>query len=84
MVGGRSGSIAPMTTPRSLLTTAAIALLALAPAAAAQTTQRAPIKAAIIDLDGTQGAGCRLIANIVDCDPESVRIGDKVQIEGLP
>jgi hypothetical protein len=33
-----------MTTPRSILTTAAIALLALAPTAAAQTTKRAPIK----------------------------------------
>jgi uncharacterized OB-fold protein len=39
-----------------------------------------PYASGIIDLDGTQGAGCRLIANIVDCDPESVRIGDKVQV----
>ena len=34
----------------------------------------------VIDLDGTQGAGARLIANIVDCDPETVAIGDKVRI----
>jgi uncharacterized OB-fold protein len=39
-----------------------------------------PYASGIIDLDGTQGAGCRLIANIVDCDPESVRIGDKVRV----
>ena len=39
-----------------------------------------PYASGVIDLDGTQGAGCRMIANIVDCDPEAVRIGDKVRV----
>jgi len=58
-----------MTTPRTILTTAAIALLALAPTAAAQTTKRAPIKdcgdVATLDDDGVfigaitaQGGAC--------------------------
>jgi hypothetical protein len=58
-----------MTTPRSILITAAVALLALAPAAAAQTPKRAPIKdcgdVATIDKDNffigaitAQGGAC--------------------------
>jgi hypothetical protein len=39
-----------------------------------------PYVSGVIDLDGTQGAGARMIANIVDCDPEAVRIGDAVRI----
>jgi uncharacterized OB-fold protein len=39
-----------------------------------------PYVSGVIELDGTQGAGARMIANIVDCDPESVAIGDKVHI----
>jgi uncharacterized OB-fold protein len=39
-----------------------------------------PYVAGVIELDGTQGAGARMIANIVDCDPDAVRIGDKVRI----
>ena len=39
-----------------------------------------PYASGVIELDGTQGAGCRMIANIVDCDPEAVRIGDKVRV----
>ena len=35
---------------------------------------------AIIELDGTQGAGARMIANIIDCDVETLRIGDRVEI----
>jgi uncharacterized OB-fold protein len=34
----------------------------------------------VVQLDGTQGGGARMIANIVDCDPESVAVGDKVQV----
>ena len=34
----------------------------------------------VIELDGTQGAGARMIVNIVDCDPETVAIGDRVQV----
>ena len=39
-----------------------------------------PFAAGVIELDGTQGAGCRMMGNIVDCDVEQVRIGDKVRI----
>ncbi len=39
-----------------------------------------PYVSGIVDLDGTQGAGARMIANIVDCDPETVKVGDKVRI----
>jgi uncharacterized protein len=39
-----------------------------------------PFVSGVIELDGTQGAGARMIANIVDCDPETVKIGDKVKI----
>jgi uncharacterized OB-fold protein len=43
-----------------------------------------PYASGVIELDGTQGAGCRMIANIVDCDPEAVRIGDKVRVKFDP
>jgi uncharacterized OB-fold protein len=39
-----------------------------------------PYAAGIIELDGTQGAGARMIANIVDCDVDALRIGDRVEI----
>jgi uncharacterized OB-fold protein len=39
-----------------------------------------PYVSGVIELDGTQGAGARMIANIVDCDPDAVRIGDRVRI----
>jgi uncharacterized OB-fold protein len=39
-----------------------------------------PYVSGVVELDGTQGAGARMIVNIVDCDPETVEIGDKVQI----
>jgi uncharacterized protein len=39
-----------------------------------------PYVSAIVDLDGTQGAGARMIVNLVDVDPESVKIGDKVRV----
>jgi uncharacterized protein len=39
-----------------------------------------PYAAGIIELDGTQGAGARLQANIIDCDPDKLRIGDKVEV----
>jgi hypothetical protein len=48
----------------------------LAPALAAVV----PYVSGVVELDGTQGAGARLILNITDCDPESVKIGDKVEI----
>jgi hypothetical protein len=39
-----------------------------------------PYVSAVIELDGTQGAGARMLANVTDCDPDGVRIGDKVRI----
>ena len=37
-----------------------------------------PLVAAVVDLPGTDG--CRLIGNVVDCEPESVRIGAPVEL----
>src|SRR5580658_6340473 len=39
-----------------------------------------PYVSGVIDLDGTQGAGARMIANIVDVDPETVAVGDPVVV----
>jgi hypothetical protein len=39
-----------------------------------------PYVAAVIDLAGTQGAGARLLANVIDCDPEAVAVGDQVRV----
>lgn len=39
-----------------------------------------PYVSGVVDLDGTQGAGARMLVNIIDCDPEAVRIGDPVEI----
>jgi uncharacterized OB-fold protein len=45
-----------------------------------QLAEAVPYVGAIIELDGTQGAGARIMANVIDCDPEAVRIGDKVAV----
>jgi len=39
-----------------------------------------PFVSGIVELDGTQGAGARMMLNITDCDPETVKVGDKVEI----
>ncbi len=39
-----------------------------------------PYVSAVIELDGTQGAGARMLANVIDCDPDSVRIGARVRV----
>ena len=39
-----------------------------------------PYVSAVIELDGTQGEGARMVVNVIDCDPEKVAIGDKVRI----
>ena len=39
-----------------------------------------PYVAAVINLDGTQGAGARMVANVVNCDPDAVAVGDKVRV----
>jgi uncharacterized OB-fold protein len=45
-----------------------------------QLQETVPYVGAVIELDGTQGAGARIMANVIDCDPEAVRIGDRVQV----
>ncbi|HEX4529138.1 MAG TPA: Zn-ribbon domain-containing OB-fold protein [Acidimicrobiia bacterium] len=39
-----------------------------------------PYAAGIVELDGTQGAGARMIVNIIDCDVDTLAIGDRVEI----
>ena len=39
-----------------------------------------PYITAVIELDGTQGPGARMQLNVINCDVEKVRIGDKVRI----
>ena len=39
-----------------------------------------PYVSGVVELDGTQGAGARMLVNIIDCDPDAVRIGDRVEI----
>lgn len=39
-----------------------------------------PYVSGVVELDGTQGAGARMLVNIVECDPETVKIGDAVEI----
>lgn len=39
-----------------------------------------PYASGVVELDGTQGAGARMLVNIVDCDPDALRIGDRVEI----
>ena len=45
-----------------------------------QLAETVPFVSGVIDLDGTQGAGARMLANIIDCDPEAVKIGDRVRV----
>ena len=42
--------------------------------------RRCPTPSGIVELDGTQGAGARMIVNIIDCDVETLKIGDRVEI----
>ena len=39
-----------------------------------------PYVSGTVELDGTQGAGARMLVNIIDVDPDTVRIGDRVEI----
>jgi uncharacterized OB-fold protein len=39
-----------------------------------------PYVSGVVELDGTQGAGARMLVNIIDVDPDQVRIGDRVEI----
>lgn len=38
-----------------------------------------PYASGIVELDGTQGAGSRMIVNFIDCDVETLQIGDAVR-----
>ena len=39
-----------------------------------------PYVGAVVDIDGTQGAGARMVVNIIDCDVDKIRIGDKLRV----
>lgn len=39
-----------------------------------------PYVSGVVELDGTQGAGARMLVNIIDCDPDTIAIGDRVEI----
>jgi uncharacterized protein len=39
-----------------------------------------PYASGIVELDGTQGAGARMLVNIIDCDVDTLTIGDRVEI----
>ncbi len=39
-----------------------------------------PYAAGVVELDGTQGAGARMICNLIDCDVETLAIGDRVEV----
>ena len=40
-----------------------------------------PYVSGVVELDGTQGAGARMLVNIFDCDVDTVAIGDRVRID---
>jgi uncharacterized OB-fold protein len=44
-----------------------------------QVAEALPFVAAVVELPGTDG--CRLIGNVVDCDPADVRIGRPVTLD---
>jgi uncharacterized OB-fold protein len=39
-----------------------------------------PYISGVVELDGTQGAGARLLVNIIDCDPQEISVGTRVRI----
>jgi uncharacterized protein len=39
-----------------------------------------PYVSGIVELDGTQGEGARMLANIIGCEPEEIEIGMRVEI----
>lgn len=42
--------------------------------------QIVPFVSGVIELDGTQGAGARMLLNITDCDPAAIRVGTRVRV----
>ena len=49
-------------------------------ALAPELADAVPYASGVIELDGTQGAGARMVCNIIDCDVDTVAIGDRVEI----
>jgi uncharacterized OB-fold protein len=47
---------------------------------APRLTEVVPFVSAVVELDGTQGAGARMLLNVIDVDPDTVRVGDVVRI----
>jgi uncharacterized protein len=39
-----------------------------------------PYISGVVELDGTQGAGARLLVNIIDCDPQEISVGTRGRI----
>jgi uncharacterized OB-fold protein len=39
-----------------------------------------PYVSGVVELDGTQGEGARMLVNIIDCEPEEIAIGTRVEI----
>jgi uncharacterized protein len=39
-----------------------------------------PYVSGIVELDGTQGEGARMLVNIIDCEPDDIDIGTRVRI----
>lgn len=39
-----------------------------------------PYVSGVVEIDGTQGAGARMIANIIDVDVDTVAVGDPVEV----
>jgi len=47
---------------------------------AAALRDAVPYVSGVIELDGTQGAGARMLLNVVNCVPEDVRIGSRGKV----
>lgn len=39
-----------------------------------------PYVSGVVELDGTQGEGARMLVNIVDCDPAEITMGSRVAV----
>ena len=38
-----------------------------------------PYVSGVVELDGTQGEGARMLVNVIDCDPDALTIGTRVE-----
>ena len=41
-----------------------------------------PYVSGVVELDGTQGEGARMLVNIIDCEPEEIGIGSILALRG--